>query len=141
MKKNIWIAGFLACIWLFPGRGSAQNIFFVESDDVQQAMESYRRDFQKEESLSGYRIQYLFTNDRREMERMVREFKKIYDYVPDEWVHDPPYYRLYAGSFLSRIDAIRFLSEVRKDFPGAILVNASVKVKDVYSCRQKMDGW
>jgi len=119
----------------------AQKVIFVETPDVQRAMESYQNAFQKYDLIPGYRVQYLFTNDRREMERIEKDFRAEYDRVPTEWEHDPPYYKLYAGSFLSRTNAMRLLVRLRENFPGALLVHSSVSVKEVHACRKTMQEW
>lgn len=141
MKGNIAILliGFL--VFLGCGESVAQKVIFVETADVQKAMESYKTEFQKYDLVPGYRVQYLFTNDRREMERTEREFRTEYERVPTEWEHDPPYYKLFAGSFLSRTNAMRLLVRLRENFPGTLLVHSSVSVKDVYSCRKTMQEW
>src|SRR5690625_6653297 len=101
-------------------------------------MESYQKSFEKNEMVDGFRIQYFFTNDRREMEKVEKEFRFEYERIPTEWVHDPPYYKLFAGSFLSRIQAMRLLMRLRERFPGALLVHSPVSIKEIHSSRKTM---
>lgn len=115
---------------------SGQNVQFVETTDIQRAMLEYKDRYQEDTEIPGYRIQYLFTTDRRKMEITQREFDKLYGYIPHEWVHDQPYYRLYAGAFVERAPALQQLTHIREDFPTALLVNSSVTMDQVLECRE-----
>lgn len=131
---------FIALI-LFWGVGfevSAQNITFTESSTVQSVIGGFSGKMNMSTRLSGYRILYFFTTDRREMERVEKEFIKEYDYIPHDWKHDQPYYNLYAGSFVSKAKAMQLLAKLREDFPSSVVVNHPVVVKDVYECRHKL---
>ncbi len=116
----------------------AQEVLFVETGHIQQAMEEYKRRFSDNSEIPGYRIQYLFTTDRREMERTERNFNMTYGFIPHDWEHDQPYYRLYAGSFITKSSATQLLFRIRKDFPEALLINATVPIDKVIECRKKL---
>ena len=115
-----------------------QNVQFVETADIQRAMLEYKNRYQGDTELSGYRIQYLFTTDRREMENIQRKFEEQYRSIPHEWVHDQPYYRLYAGSFVDRAAAMQLLAHIRESFPTALLVNSRVTIDQVLECRANL---
>lgn len=115
-----------------------QSVQFQESALVQTMIKSYENRMKATQELPGYRVLYFFTNDRREMEVVEKRFKEKYDFLPHNWIHDQPYYNLYAGSFLSKYKAMALLSRLRADFPAAVLVNAKVTVKDIYDSRQKI---
>jgi len=140
MRGNVKILIVIFLILVF-GKGISQNVIFVEPPNVQRAMESYQKSFEKNEMVDGFRIQYFFTNDRREMEKVEKEFRFEYERIPTEWVHDPPYYKLFAGSFLSRIQAMRLLIRLRESFPGALLVHSPVSIKEIHSSRKTMQEW
>lgn len=120
------------------GISEGQNIQFVETADIQQAMAEYKNRYQGDIDLPGYRIQYLFTTDRREMENVQRKFNELYQTIPNEWVHDQPYYRLYAGSFVDRSAAMQLLVRIRENFPSALLVNSRVTLDQVLECRSNL---
>ena len=140
MKKIQIILFFLVYIYSIP-LVHAQEILFVESAHVQSAMEEYSERYQENPEVSGYRIQYLFTTDRREMENTERKFEQTYGFIPHEWEHDQPYYRLYAGSFVIRSKAMQLLTQIRKKFPEALLVNATVPIDKVLVCQKKLNEY
>lgn len=115
-----------------------QEVQFVETADIQRAMLEYKGRYQHDTEIPGYRIQYLFTTDRREMENILRRFENLYGSIPHEWVHDQPYYRLYAGSFVDRAPAMKLLVHIRESFPTALLVNSRVTIEKVLECRENL---
>lgn len=129
----------LVILTMVAGWSMAQEVQFVETTQVQQALQEYQARYENNPEVPGYRIQYLFTTDRREMENIERKFDQIYGYIPHEWEHDQPYYRLYAGSFSSRSHAMKILAQIRSEFPSALLVNAPVSVDKVLECREKLN--
>lgn len=137
MKRTNLILFFL--IFLFAAEWSnAQEVLFVETTHIQKAMQEYQERFQSDTEVMGYRIQYLFTTDRREMENIERKFVQTYSHIPHEWEHDPPYYRLYAGSFVVRSNAMQLLAQIREKFPEALLINAIVPIDKVLQCRRNL---
>lgn len=140
MRGNLKVLMVVFLMMAF-GKGFSQNVIFVEPPSVQKAMESYQQSFERMDFVDGFRVQYFFTNDRREMEKIEKEFRSEYEQIPTEWVHDPPYYKLFAGSFLSRIHAMRLLIRLRESFPGALLVHSPVSIKEIYSSRKTMQEW
>lgn len=117
---------------------NAQNVSFEETATVQTAIRNFANKMKISSELPGFRVLYFFTTDRREMEAVERQFEKDYEHIPHEWKHDQPYYKLYAGNFVSKVKAMQLLSILRKDFPSSVVENTIVTVKDVYECRHKL---
>ncbi len=105
---------------------------------MQTAISNFANKMKMSSRLPGYRVLYIFTTDRREMETIEAEFIKEYDHIPQKWKHDQPYYKLYAGNFVSKAKAMQLLSTLREDFPSSVVENTTVTVKDVYECRHKL---
>lgn len=136
--KRIYVVLFFLSFLFTAEVGHSQEVLFVETAHVQKAMQEYSERYQSDTELIGYRIQYLFTTDRREMENIERKFDQTYYSIPHEWEHDPPYYRLYAGSFVVRSNAMQLLAQIRQKFPEALLVNATVPIDKVIECRKNL---
>ena len=69
--------------------------------------------------VEGWRIQILATTDRRKMEDAKSRFLANYPQLAGNWIHAKPFYKLRAGAFTSRLDAIRLLHELKRDYPSA----------------------
>ena len=70
-------------------------------------------------TLSGWRIQILATTDRQRMEDAVRSFESLYPNIPVDWVHAKPYYKVRAGAFTSKRDALATQYVLKGDYPTA----------------------
>ena len=69
--------------------------------------------------MSGWRIQILATTDRQNMESALRQFRNLYPSIPVDWLHTKPYYKVRAGAFTTKRDALRTLYILKADYPGA----------------------
>lgn len=70
-------------------------------------------------TLEGWRIQLLATTDRQKMESTRQSFQYRYPNIPVNWEHSKPYYKLRAGAFETKLEAIRLLYLLKKDYPSA----------------------
>lgn len=69
--------------------------------------------------VDGWRIQILATSDRQRMEQALRKFGDLYPSVPADWIHAKPYYKVRAGAFATKRDALRTLYILKENYPAA----------------------
>lgn len=70
-------------------------------------------------AVKGWRVQILATTDRQRMEEALRQFETLYPSIPADWVHTKPYYKVRAGAFTSKQDAMPTLYILKRDYPAA----------------------
>jgi len=99
----------------------AQNVTIIEDFPIDKMMESFVIKNKSTYRLNGWRIQIMATTDRRKMEGAKRIFLMNYPNVSINWTHSKPYYRLRAGAFTSKLDAVRLLHLLKNDYPSAYL--------------------
>ena len=110
----------------------AQGTVHVEtSASIDKMMEKFVMDNQSEETVKGWRIQIITTDDRRNMETARGKFSALYPGVDLSWNHVAPYYRVMVGAYESKKDLMGFLLELKNDFPGVIPVMDNVKKSDL----------
>jgi hypothetical protein len=68
-----------------------------------------------------YKIQ-IFNGDSEASKKSLVEFKKSFPNHDATIVFSTPSYKVWAGSFKSRIEAERNLAEVKKKFPNAFVI-------------------
>lgn len=61
----------------------------------------------------------MATTDRQRMENALGQFQALYPWVASSWVHTKPYYKIRAGAFASKRDALRTLYLLKRDYPAA----------------------
>ena len=97
----------------------AQSVQLIEDANVARLMQKYVELNRYQETVEGWRIQLLATTDRRKMETAKTTFQSKYPGIPLDWTHEPPYYKLRCGAFVTKLDAIRTLQGLKRDFPSA----------------------
>ena len=107
------------CIVFFQAMSLAQGVVIKEDYLVKRLMERYVELNRNGKGIVGWRIQLLATSDRRKMEKAKESFQQKYPTIPVTWVHASPYYKLRAGAYESKLDAIRILQNLKPDFPSA----------------------
>lgn len=116
MKKIL----FALLIFCFAGALSTQaQVLIDERGVIPQMMQRYVEINKAIAMMEGWRIQITATTDRAKMTDEQRRFQYRYPNISIDWTHEPPYYKVRAGAFATRLEALRLLSVVRRDYPSA----------------------
>lgn len=115
------------CLGLFLVFGSisvvAQNNVFYEEDAlIGEMMDRFAEANKSRTYMDGWRVQVLATPDRQRLESVKQSFQYRYPSIPVDWVHSAPYYKLRAGAFASKLEALRLKYILEQDYPGIYLV-------------------
>ena len=106
---------------------SSQNIIINEQPEVTRMMNSFISKNRSQESIRGWRIQIITTDDRRKMEKDKARFSNLYPEIPQKWSHESPYYKVQIGAYEDKMSLQGFLLELKSSFPTAIPVRDDVK--------------
>lgn len=68
-----------------------------------------------------YKIQ-IFYGDNDKAKKTLAEFKRDFKNLDGTIVFESPTYKVWTGNFKNRIDAERYLNEIRKKYPYALLI-------------------
>lgn len=98
---------------------SAQEVVIKEDASVERIMNKYTSIHKNQPYIQGWRVQILSTVDRQQFESVRSTFKSLYPYITTSWVHNRPYYKLRAGAFSNKLDALRLQYLLRSDYPSA----------------------
>lgn len=116
MKKLL----FLCLLICFMGNLSfAQNVKVSEDYAISQMLQRHIQKSKSKTIVSGWRVQLLSTSDRRKVEEAKQRFMQEFPGVSVDWTHSKPYYRLRAGAFSSKLEAMRLLHQLKRDYPSA----------------------
>jgi len=106
-----------ALLWNL-GTAQAQEIQINEAPAVTQLCRNWVNSNRAVPRVEGWRAQILSTTDRQQADEARNRFRLAYPEVAADWVHEKPYYKLRAGAFHSRLEAVAFIA-LLIDFPGA----------------------
>lgn len=109
-----------------------QNVIIEEDAPIGEMMKRYAEINQSKPFITGWRVQIIATPDRQRLESVRQSFQYRYPSIPVDWVHDKPYYKLRAGAFSSRLEAMRLRHILERDYPGLYLVrDEAIRPRDM----------
>lgn len=108
--------------WVFGQTQPPARVQFIESADVQQAMQTYIASNRATSLLKGWRVQILSTTDRDRLDQVRNAFRAQYPNLVLTSVHNRPYYMLRAGAFTDKLDAYRLQQFLRPSYPSSYIV-------------------
>jgi hypothetical protein len=75
------------------------------------------------ETQEGFAVMLRFSDDKEAMDQVRSRFLSMYETegIPCKVVWQNPKFKVFAGEFLSRPEAVLLLARVRNDFPGAMV--------------------
>lgn len=107
---------------LLVGTVTAQSVQVKAEPLIEQMMNQYADQNKARTTVSGWRVQILATTDRQQLERTQQSFQYHYPNIPVHWEHSRPYYRLRAGAFRTKLDALRLKHILGREYDGLYLV-------------------
>ena len=110
----------LCCLSFFMFNSlMAQNVNVTEDYALSQMIQRHIQNNKSSSLFSGWRVQVLSTSDRIKVEEAKQKFMRDYPGVNVDWTHAKPYYRLRAGAFTTKLEAMRLLHQLKRDYPSA----------------------
>lgn len=112
---------FLLIMIALPGwlsSAQAQEVQLNESPAVAELCHNWVNANRTTPRVEGWRAQILSTTDRQKADEARERFRLSYPDVPADWTHEKPYYKVRAGAFRTRLEAVAFITQLF-DFPGA----------------------
>jgi len=100
---------------------SAQTITVKQDTSISMLFDRFVTQNKERGFQDGWRIQIISTTDRQRMESMRQAFLYRFPEVPVSWVHNPPYYKLRAGAFATKLEAVHLLHLIQQEFSSAYL--------------------
>lgn len=97
----------------------AQQVQIVEDPAITEMMSVWVNSNRINPRISGWRVQLLSSTDRRQIEEGKAKFKSQFPGIRVDWFQEKPYYKLRAGAFLSKSEAMGLIFELKAAYPSA----------------------
>lgn len=107
------------CFFLGSFPAFSQGITIEEDPAITQMVEKFVENNKARTSIEGWRLQILATTDRQKLEQVMETFNYLYPNIPTNWVHNRPYYKLRAGAFQTKLEALRLKYLLQEEYPGS----------------------
>ena len=118
MKKKIFLATFLTCIFIGTSTGFAQNN--TNSSKEIEDLIAKKRDYNKKVGF-GYRIQIYYGNETR-AKSLRYKFRAEFPGIYNSLKYDQPYWKVQVGNYKTKLEADKALILFKEKFSGIIVI-------------------
>ena len=115
----------------FTSLGLSAQVEVQEDFPINLMMDAYIESNRSVQMVEGWRIQIMAKTDRQSIEKAKEDFMLDFPGVQVDWTHSKPYYRLKAGAFLTKLEAIRMLQEFKSKYPGSFPVKDDISKEEL----------
>ena len=112
-----------ACFLIFSNLLIGQNatITINENDKIPEIL-ALKKNLEADNKLAvGFTIQ-LYYGELKEANKIIKEYRNNYDSWPASIEYETPNYKVWIGSFSSRLEADRARLEIKDKFPSAFIL-------------------
>jgi|VirMetMinimDraft_7_1064189.scaffolds.fasta_scaffold09649_5 hypothetical protein len=129
----------IATILIWNSFSIAQNgegiVRVVEENSIRQILDHRKAlNFTKDRKVKVWSVQLYLSRDKYLATQQVSEARKKTRNVTSkvDWFYEAPYYRIYAGGFYTKLEAVALLNELVVTYPDAIVFkNTEAKPADM----------
>lgn len=120
-QKTLFISSLFFLIFFYATKTKAQNIRVSQDPKFEQLLNEKRKVNASITSTNRYKIQ-IFNGSSEETKKTLIQFKKDNKGYDATIVFSTPLYKVWVGSFKTRIEAEKNLNVIRKKYPNAIII-------------------
>jgi len=138
MKSSVAIVFF---ILIFSVKGLdlyAQQITVQEDPSIQSFVDAYIDQAKVRSKQKAWKVQIIFSQDRRVIENEQSRFESKFPGDKTVWTYKDPYYQLKAGAFIYKADAEIYLKAIKKEYPGAFLLQDDAEPMELIRYQAKL---
>lgn len=123
MKRLFLVIGL---VYFIAGSTFAQGRISIVAESGIDNLVQIDKDINKNTTfVKAWCVQLVATDNRTKVQNMKSNFINSYPGIRVDWDFEPPYYKLRAGAFESKLEANRLLYIIRQRYPDAYLVQSS----------------
>jgi len=123
------------CVLMTMSFGISAQVNINEDSEVADIIQRHIQTNKSKVVMDGWRIQIVSTSDRVKVESVKEEFMLSFPEFGADWIHVKPNYKLRAGAFVSKLEALEALNRIKRVFPSAYIA----KVRDMNP--REIIGW
>jgi hypothetical protein len=105
------------------------KITIVQDKDIVQLIDRHLYEESKNKGITGFRIRIYSNSGKQaynEGPKVQAEFANRYPGVKPYYIFDSPFYLLYVGDFRTHSEAMKFLKQIEKYYPGAFIIRSKI---------------
>jgi len=121
---------FLLYALFFGSTGWSQtegNITIESSQSIKQLVAQKRAYNKNKKYVKGFKVQLFYGSEEGAL-KVKEDFMSVYPDMSSELKFHSPYWKVWVGSYKTRLEADRGLLEIKEGFQSAIVVPAKVRI-------------
>jgi len=79
-------------------------------------------------TINGYKIQLFYGNEKNS-HKIKDEFKALFPEISTKIIFSSPQWKVQVGNYRTRLEADRNLVEIKKEYPGAIVIASEIEME------------
>ncbi len=87
----------------------------------------------KKQSISGYRIQIHFGNDREKAKEVKTKFLQTFPDIQAYDSYQSPNFRVRVGDYRNKLEATKYLKQISIAFPSSFIVTDDIKFPKLFT--------
>ncbi|MCF6297828.1 MAG: SPOR domain-containing protein [Flavobacteriaceae bacterium] len=130
--KKIFFISFIFCVCLSIKSFAQQTkgIIRIESNaKIDRVLAQKKQYNNKLKTIKGFKIQ-LYYGGEDEAYKINNEFKALFSEIPIKIIFSSPEWKVQVGNYKTRLEADRFLIEIKKEYPSAIIFATNIHFKN-----------
>ena len=96
-----------------------EKIMMFNQIGINKLVDKYKRKLKNKHGFDAWRLQIKFTSKREDILPHQVKFTNLYPEIPTQITFDSPYYKLTAGNFRTKNEALKTKHTISNNFPGA----------------------
>lgn len=121
IEVKLIVASFLLFLATSQGFGQSATLTVNQDPRIPELLNA-KKAMEKDNKLSeGFTIQ-LYYGELEKANQILSKYRGTYGSWPASIEYETPNYKVWAGSFSSRLDAERALLDIHKNFPSAFIL-------------------
>ena len=93
--------------------------FCTRQKGINNLVKQYKQNLKNKDGIYGWGLQIKFTSKRKDILPYQVKFANLYPGIPLKITFESPYYKLTAGNFRTKNEALKIKYKIEKNFPGA----------------------
>lgn len=79
---------------------------------------------------NGYRVQFFTSPNRNDVYNAQSKFKELYPDLKTYIIYSEPNFKIRAGDFRTRLEAVRLMEQLRSQFPTLFIIAEKINLKN-----------
>lgn len=133
MKKSLILVAILLTFVAY-GFSQSNNLNIKQSPEVKELVEKHKKVNEANYEFDGWRVQIFSaggTNSKDKANLAKAEFLSKYPDTKVYIVFNAPYFKVRLGNFRTKIEALHFIEEIKKDYPFAFAVIDKIEPPEI----------